>query len=371
MAGTYGVDNQAHSVLAFAMFESINDILESNATRTSERETTFVDREGNMYLPLNEKADPADGRLPVMCKHSDKTLRGRFMGFADFRSQYLGDDITSIRYNKNINVAILLQQLAADRNTYGVLLKAGEFIINPLHPMIAFMIAAKLIEIPEEGELHIFPWNTSALRDKVPAADFDNEATRFYYEEFNKVYAMAGNIIAGEQIVGHNPVIDEHYLEMLTTRPVWTETGKVNVRVNRQIIKSGDHPVGLLVPFQIAADGIFTPYYGMGAVDDPTSSVRGFNLTPMKSGNFNTNRDEALTRVHSGNVCTGSNSSSTKRGWLTLSRVNLGSMFYGDIINVDETFEYLHSAKKASADIWSAIVATNAPATETTTEGAA
>ena len=350
---SYMVNEAAHNVLTYSIFETVNDIINANMSSVQNRGGgSFINEDGDIYIPLNMPSDPNQEAIPRFLKRGD-SLTGSNIEFSDFRGRFLSDNITTLKFNKSISLAVLLEQLASDKTIYGCLLKSGSFIINPLHPMLSFMIVAGLITLPEEGELHIFPYSQEGM-NKVPNSD--SNAMRDYKKEYEKFFALAPNIILDEQQIRHEPIIDESQLEMISARPLWSELRKVNVRVRRTITSTGDNPGGILVPLQIAADGILTPYYGVAAIDDPTSSVRGYNLSPMRTGNINRGASRMLER-QSGNVCTGDENSSRKSGWLTLSRVNLNSMFYGTIVNTSETFEFVESSKQICKEIWSAVAA--------------
>jgi hypothetical protein len=107
------------------------------------------------------------------------------------------------------------------------------------------------------------------------------------------------------------------------------------------------------------------PYYGIIAIDNPTgANATGFNLTPMISGNIhqkyrNSGESYARNRQNNAserNICTGSESLTSVKGWFTLSKVNINSMFFGEIIEEGARgVIYADIAKKISAEIWKAI----------------
>lgn len=344
------INNAAHSVLSYALFESINDIISANQTESSEAGASFIDAQGNIYIPFNISTDPNQTNIPFFAKN-DRGTTGDRISFQSFKSEFLDDNITTLRYNQSISLRVLLKQLSADRGTYGCLLKAGNFVINPMHPMVAFLIAAKLIEIPAEGELHIFPFSESGVR-RMPTSE--TTAMTKYKDNFKKFFALAPNIIIDEQKVRMEPSIDSMALENLSEKPLWSELSRVNVRVRRTVTSSGDKPEGLIVPLQMAVDGLLTPYYGVANVDAPTADVRGFSCSPMVTGNINASTSNQLDRS-SHNVCTGDENSSRKSGWLTLSRVNLNSMYFNGIVASNDVFEFIEASKQISHDIWSTL----------------
>ncbi len=189
----------------------------------------------------------------------------------------------------------------------------------------------------------------TTLRNSYNAATVER-----YKQEHEKFFALAPNIVLDEQKVTMEPILDERQLELLSERPLWSDIERVSITVRRNVQSSGDKPEGIIIPLQIAADGLLTPFYGVAYVDDPTRSVRGFNSSPMMTGNINASSSDILRR-NSGNVCTGNENSSRRSGWLTLSRINLNSMFHGSIIQQKNVLNYVLASKKVAGEVWSTI----------------
>jgi hypothetical protein len=81
----------------------------------------------------------------------------------------------------------------------------------------------------------------------------------------------------------------------------------------------------------------------------------------MYSGNINQNGTEDVSPSHvfrsaeTQNVCTGSESAILPKGWFTLSRINLTSMYYEKIVDMSSVLPFVEASKSVSHELWAAI----------------
>ncbi len=375
---------QGISVLSYSLFNSITDIIKSNTTDevVSDR-TQFVSPDGDIYFPMNTALDfdaPSDRKMPSFMIDGDRTVLN-LMSYSDFTSNYISNDITTIAFNKTVFLPTLLKRLAEDEKTYGVIIQHGDYMINPLHPAIAFSITSGLMEFPEEGNLHIFEWSESAQRKYSRQSSRSKKKEKEFFEkEYKDLFATFQYLIKKPVLEKRRATINDDDITKLIDSPLIEDINtKISIRIDSD---SGSNTTGIksvLIPTQLAIGNMATPYYGFIHLTNPNSSeVRGYNMSPMLSGNVNQSTCDADTfadlanHTGSGNVCAGSENSNNPRGWFTMSKININSMFGDCIVAGNDMMSYVETSKDISGAIWhgieqdklAAIVAAETPEAE-------
>lgn len=189
------------------------------------------------------------------------------------------------------------------------------WVLNPLHPLVAYGIMNGMYELPKEVTMLLFLYkngssNFNKIRDEYVDAmkslfgaelkiidktlNFDIESqiqVRVTQKDFDNIYA---------------PSMTSAYVEYNSTMP---------------------RGLMAIVPVQSITKGEILPYYGNAIVSE---GGVGMNLPGTISGNikygFYNGRDRE-------GVCTGDYSNRSIVGWRTLNRLNINSTWYSEHIN--------------------------------------
>jgi hypothetical protein len=289
---------------------------------------------------------------------NDNTKSPLLVSMGDFRRDFLDDDIFTLDFNSGTFLPTLMKELASSRSTYGVLIQNGDFVVNPLHPINAFLISIGKLKLPDHGKIHIFNFKESVLSKKVT-----KKADKTYRDFYATIFDTFEYLSKEKGIRSSKAFIDESNQTKISEMPFMDE---LNVKIKSEITEETSDTSGtnsLIIPLQMTAASILVPYYGTAYITYPKSGAVGYNLTPMLSGNIYTPRFESSWKFYQesdGNeddfsVCTGSYSNDTKAGWLTLSRVTLNSMYFEEIIGSKEVFPFVTVSKGVAADLWAII----------------
>lgn len=360
--------------IALAIMEAYSEAVSTNSSTESFMSGSwYINGSGDIFLPLSNRFtpdvsnDPNRNITPIFSDinpDENRGINGRRINMSSFKEEFLDTGIDTVEYNSGLNLAFLLKSLSADKTVYGILLRSGSFVINPLHPVVAFLVAAKKIELPPEGELHIFYWSRETQRRMSDVERRDASQIERYYTEYQKLYPLSANIMASVVEKQAIPIIDMNAINNLSENPYWKEIANTNIEIQITENTNSTSPNGMLIPFQITADSILTPYYGVGIIDKPTSesSISGMQVSPMLSGNFSTqfpggseSGNIILGEAHRQNICTGRETSYKIAGHFTLSRVNLSSMHFSKIIYQNKVVPFVLASKKTAHDIWDTI----------------
>jgi hypothetical protein len=380
---------QGISTLSYALCSSLSDIVEQNTLNESldDNVTFFDEKKGDIYIPLTKKfwrSQITDKKFPNFFPISqgkendldpDDADYGGTINSNTFRRDYLKDQITTISFNKSLNLNIFLEQISNNENIYGVLIEntansksnTNKYMFNPLHPINAFMVLTGLIKLPEEGNLHIFEYNDYSMEQLKEFKDNGNLEANIekYQSDYNNLFSTISPFILDEKmIINQKAEVDDYDVTSIIDSP-FLEAIDVEVNITKKTVLSDGYSKikSMVIPTQMLASGIATPYYGLILVNKPTDyeNLSGMQLSPMITGNINSSfrstYKEQLNFTCSGNICTGSQNPSTRKGWLTLSKVNLSSMFFDDIIDSRHVLQFATASKSVSNKIWKTICA--------------
>ena len=356
------------STLSFALFESVKDVIVQNNFETIiDDKVQFINDKGDIYIPYSKLYKPGstgDTKFPLFAPNKgDETMR-EMRYFEKFRDDWLNPNITTIGYNRSISLTSLLKQLADEDTVYGVVLQGinsqSEFAVNPLHPMVAFLVTAGLLELPEEGKLHVFEWKETKL-DTVKRRSDNQTRIKEYVKNYKKFFETVPHIIKEPVKVRQTSSINNTYVNAIIDDP-FVENINATIKIDKVDTDQGDlrKIKSIVIPHQLIVDSTLSPYYGISVVISPADgSMKGYALSPMATGNISLDNysgdctfQEWSTSGSTTNVCTGSYSSTNPRGWFTLSRVNLNSMYYNNVIAMDHVFPFWKASKQIAADIW-------------------
>jgi len=348
---------------------SVKDCILAN--RTTEEMTgaaSFYNEQGDIYLPLNTPISMSE--FPTFDPHPTDAQSIAYGSIRDFRRQFLEDGITTIEYNENLFLPTFLKNLSAEKNVYGVIVEKQEegqsrnskFIFNPLHPLNAFLLSAGIIELPSSGKIHIFEFNERAQRYNASNEQKINRWEERLKDDYGKVFSYAPHILKGRFMQSQNASIPSSEVSALIDDP-FLESINANIQLDKIVDDGVDEKLvsSLIIPTQFAIDGMVTPYYGMIFIKDVLEDgMRGYNLSPMYSGNinqsFSSDSYESSRRNGSRrNICVGSESLHSTRGWFTLSKININSMFFNDIIDMNQVLAFVEASKRLSNIIWEGI----------------
>lgn len=365
------------SNLSFSLFASLKDMVQRNTFETVvSDQVQFVNDKGDIYIPYTKKYSAfrdGDNSFPKFIPggHNGENPRMRDMiYFQDFKAEYIDPNITTISYNKAISISSMLKQLSAEPKVYGVVLQyargrgKAHGSINPMHPMVAFLIMAGLLELPEEGKLHIFEYKDSMVSRTSEFNATQKKEIDGYKTDYEKFFAIAGDIHKEPVKIKQHSTISDSTISAVIDDP-FIENINATVEIFKDTSGAGQTRdiKSLIVPNQLVMDGTASPYYGIANIIDPThDNIKGVGLGPMVTGNISLHRNDGSDTTYpefqrtanDHNVCTGSENSVIPRGWFTLSKVNLSSMYFSDVIDRDKVFPFIQASKDLSLDIWSA-----------------
>jgi len=362
---------QGVSNLSFGLLSSVKDMITKNTfEEIASSDIQFVNNNGDIYIPYSVNYDTfnsGDTKMPnfIPGGEGNNPFFENPQYFQDFKKNNLDPDITTINYNKSISLESLLQQLSESEEVYGVVIQAGSgrnaMSINPLHPMVAFLIMSGLMELPQEGKLHVFEYNSSG-QAKANYGRNDSNHMDSYVKDYEKFFGMSSNIVRDPVKIRQSASIRDSSISSIIEDPFIENLKGINVDIRKEDRDSAslDKIKSLVVPAQLIMDGTVCPYYGISSITDPTtSSIRGRGLGPMVTGNISLDHYSGEKRytdfyktANTTNVCTGSESSSVPKGWFTLSKVNLDSMYYSDVIDTSHVWSFIEASKKISGEIW-------------------
>ncbi len=358
---------QGVSVLTYSLMNSLKELTEANTFSTTDTgKVQFVNDIGDIYFPMDTnmkmKGQSSPGiEMPDFIRDWDEELGA--MEYPIFIDIYLNDNVTTINYNRSMYLPTLLSQLADNEKVYGVIIQNEKYMINPFHPLVAFAITTNMMQYPDEGQLHIFEWSDYVERQISRPTRDAKKAEETFEKKYEKIFETFDHLIKRPMQEKHKASVNSSEVEALVSFPLLEDLDlEIKVEINQN--GSSDGIKSILVPAQLAIGDTAIPYYGLMFIDHPRNSGKGFNLTGMMSGNLNQGFDDidtfydSVNYPSSGNVCTGSESASNPKGWFTLSKVNINSMFGQRIISENDLVPFATVSKNIAGTIWKGIEST-------------
>jgi len=349
---------QGISTLSLALMAEANELIAQNSYDNTTDGIDFISPNGDIYLPLCVQNDSS---FPIFDFGENIHLN---LSWDQFQEMYLGDNITTIAYNKSIDMIELLIQILKDEKVYGIVLEkttsggsqdSEKMLINPTHPINVFMLLAKINTLPDEGNIHIFEWSNPSMKKIKTNTGSDRweKITSVTKRDYAVLFDKLSNIVTDPSIIETTAsistdtvteIIDYPFLDILNAG--------IDVRANTTTISSKIK--SLVVPTQLVLNGSAFPYYGMIFSDNPQREIRSKSITPMVSGNIQADPGySTLSRFldSSGETCTGQESRQKPRGWSTLSKINLDSMYYHKLIQSANVIPFVEASKSISLDL--------------------
>ncbi len=346
---------KAHSLFDLILKEEIDDIVASQLQDAAPSKNEFGDDDGNIYFPMSRSFNELKTEFGDFSFDRDFQMNSSSTSISmeTFRSDFLESEVKTIAYTKkDIDLDKFLANIYKEPSIYGVLIQSNrrsDYLINPLHPLVAMSIKMGQLSLPEKGKIIVYSYRSPRMEenDFQPSRAFseirtEDDLHNFLnnHQNYSKIFDVYQKLIQlSKYFVTHVKVeteletnMDEYY--DLISESVDFISQLYLVRKIHFTEKSTQEKIqSMIVPFQAAISNMATPYYGVGFIDNPTSSEnKGYNIGIMASGNLRHERAD-FSDV---SVCTGSRPRSKPTGWLTLSRVNLSSMWYANIITNDK-----------------------------------
>ncbi len=339
------------SVFAHALLNSCSDFSNDHTfSEAGDKSFPFISDDGDVYIPLENNYE-FDSRKTAVKKPGDPMNR---ISSADFTQDYIEDEILTIPYTKDMFLPTLIKDILSNVGTYGILVKKGDYIVNPGHPLIAFLISTGMLTLPEEGEIHIFNWS-SRVNNNVLTAPHQKFYNDFYMGLFDDIGSLVKNMTSTKM----ETITPSSTINDIINNPI-IGTENIPIKVRKEELSSSTGNINsLIVPLQMLVSSVATPYYGVTQINHPTEEeyMTGYNVTPMFSGNIGMDWDSTFNEVEfsSDNVCTDSYPRYSPVGWLTLSRVTTNNMYYEEIIIPGEVWYFTQASKIISTEIWADI----------------
>lgn len=362
---------QGVNTLSLALANSAKEMIEANTfSDETDEKVSFFNDAGDIYVPIAKEYWKSN--FPMMDPPEGSITTGVWNTFERFRDRMLSSNITTITFNEAVFLPTLLKQLGEENKVYGAVIentdkfkgRASKFMFNPLHPINVFLIAAGVIKIPSSGKLHIFEYSDNAMEKFEENEESAKEFEKHYKDEYTKLFdKMAPKILKDRIVFSQKASINNSDVASIIENPFLESlTATIRLETKESESCSRDRIKSLIIPTQLAIDSMVTPYYGLMLIKNPTTpEAKGISLTPMHSGNLNNppRSDRAYMSARnnpsSGNICVGSESIISRRGWFTLSKVNLGSMYYNNIIDNKSVLPFARASKKIAGEIWGTI----------------
>jgi len=191
------------------------------------------------------------------------------------------------------------------------------WVLNPLHPLVAYGIMNGMYELPKEVTMLLFLYKDGSSNFNKINDEYVDAMKSLFGAELKIIDKTLGFDIESQiQVRGTQRDFDNIYAPSMTS---------AYVEYNSSM------PRGLLtiVPVQSITKGEILPYYGNAIVSE---GGVGMNLPGTISGNikygFYNGRDRE-------GVCTGDYSNRSVTGWRTLNRLNVNSTWYSEYVNRD------------------------------------
>jgi hypothetical protein len=358
------------SVLSLALLNSLKEMAASNVyDETKSEGISFINKNGDIYLPFDNNL------LFSGVSHSTDALKLSSFEYDDadmwrtsqytFIEDYVSGQVTTIKYDETVYLPSLLEELASAENIYGVIVQKEGYMFNPLHPINAYMIALGFHELPTTGELHVFEWKKSIIK-KIKEEESSRsiqKKKKYYKKEYQRLLEVIPDTLIKDMTTHFHQTVDirEKDIDLLVEQP-FIERLETGISITKKETGDTNKVKSVLIPTQITIGSMATPYYGLIYLKDATSSnLKGFSFTPMYSGNINQTGEEdaspgqVFRSAETQNVCTGSESAILPKGWFTLSRVNLTSMYYEKIVDMGSVLPFVEASKSVSHELWAAI----------------
>jgi len=320
--------NQFNALHA-SLNEEIHDIREKNTSVADARRNSFLYEDGSVVLPVHSDnwRQIARGRV----EGHDRRHYEYFFGNSDHSGKINEKEIMKVQGNKEIlaSFANMMVQPEHKGKFYGMTISFDGKKMNPLHPMIASMITAGEIHIPETFTIIVYPYmDTQYLNE-----DYSEEYSRDIIELITRVRE--------EQ---HLPTISHrasNNLESDTNGFLLNDSYSVSFR------EEGSNVPYALIPVQLATNGITYPYYGLIESRRADGAYSSRNLFPCLSGNVDTIMDGR------GNTCVGDLSNSMFASLYVLANMNIQSLYYQEVVT-DAVYDFVHASITVSSAFLSA-----------------
>lgn len=214
-------------------------------------------------------------------------------------------------------------------DVYGIIINLGRNRrINPLHPMVAQALASGKITLPEDFEVIVYPMTKS---QKISQDDLETNVTAIV-EVVN--FLNVNSLLAIEKSKPKNSVFQDIRSLMQSPNPL---NHTIEFQSDSEDIQN------VLIPVQLASDGIMTPYYGILESKFDGSSYKTRQISPMLSGNT-----QGLQNW--GSTCTGDLSSSRYSSLHVLNGFNINSAYFTDTVN-NASYHWIKACQLVSIEI--------------------
>jgi hypothetical protein len=196
--------------------------------------------------------------------------------------------------------------------------------INPLHPVIAAMITANEISLPETFTIIIYPYYSKQSISMSNSEEYEGKIVEGISRLREEQHIPSVEYRASNNL--HNDVN-----AFLTN-----QNHQINFRENGATVRYA------LIPVQLATHGITFPYYGLVySTKDGSDSYRSMNIYPCLSGNIDT------AFGGTGNTCVGDLSNYNFSSLYVLGNMNINSMYYSEVFT-SESLTFIHACQKVS-----------------------
>ncbi len=310
-----------------AINEEINDVRESVSNEAiNNSRASHVYADGSVVLPISDGGLEMIGRDAV---DNNLYYYTRYVGEPG-TSFVQDDDIIKVpRANKKL-LGAYAKMMAEDSNIgkfYGMIIVDNGKKFNPLHPIIAAMIASGEIRLSPSFTLIVYPFREQrgVHDDKV--------------QEFMEEIVKMMTVIRSAQYL---PTISYQPSNSLRTDILNSIQNNGDTNIN--FSERGDSIQHTVIPVQLATTGIVYPYYGLIMSHRvPGGPYESRHLYPVLSGNIDT-----MSR-RNGQTCVGSLNNYAFSSLYVLSNMNIQSMYFSDVYSI-HTDDFIAACQKVSAE---------------------
>ena len=270
-----------------------------------------------------------------------------------FSTEELFSSVTGklLTLDEELGYAEALQQIEkfisrAKNNFYGAVLKNGEVLINPFHPLVASMALPTGILTTAKFKVIMYFYSNRANLDKK----FSTKTALpiLVNSNIDNLLRVSTSKTKANVLTVLNVTTNEDNAEIKSYIPA---------NINDPIDISTTHTV---VAHQFLTKGIMAPYYGTSLIKTPVGEhSKGLHISPMRSVNISTGKPttNGVTRERIpmyNSVCTGSHNSGILENLRVLSHANLSSpynrvtIFEGALAYVDACIDKSRALYKAA-----------------------
>jgi len=303
---------QQFNAVHASLNEEISDLRDGiSSTEVNDSRGNYVYTDGSVALPVRQNEEyRMIGESEVF--NSSLITYTRYIGET---GSYVDDSgILKIPAANKKLLAVYANMMVQEENRgrfYGMIVVDGDRKINPMHPVIAAMIAAREIRLSDTFTIIMYPYQ----EQKSINTDFS--------EKYSKEIVEMLSSIRNEQYLPSISYAPTNSLDN-DIRAMVSDVNGVSITFR----SNGDRINDVIIPVQLATTSIVYPFYGLiHSSNNGGGSYTSNHLYPCLSGNIDT------MSTGRGQTCVGSLNNYSFSSLYVLSNMNIRSMYFSEVFS--------------------------------------